>query len=179
MLIRQSSGRTHPRDSEHGQSPIRGAESVKNGWNWTVALILTFILSQAGQVMASPEHPRLSCRSVRPLTGWNASETRAHLVLRAVIESNEQLRGADLSGAYEAGPTDVAVDKSYRARNPRYANLNRFGPPIEDAWHWFTPLLPKNLLAQTSEFEGFVRIMAEEDNFVETPQVVMLCQIIR
>lgn len=146
--------------------------------NWVLmAVMVTALCILVEPVQGADLHPQLLCRSTQRVTGWNAHRTSGYLILRADIESNERLIRAELSGPYEAGPDTVTADPNYRPRNERYRGYNRFSA-IEDAWHWFYPLLPRDLLRQPTSFDAFVRIMGEEGASVETPQVLMRCEVV-
>lgn len=125
--------------------------------------LFAFVFCSVAQAFAGSV---LICQSTTKVRGWNASETFDFLRLTAYVASNTEIQRAELKGAYVSDTRDLKADSNYRPRSAAYANFNRFSV-LEDAWHWFSPLLPKDLNSQSGRFTGFVQIMGEE-GFKET-----------
>lgn len=121
-------------------------------------MILTLTLLTLTAHAASPA---VICRSPEKVDGWDGGSTNEPVLFTAYVESDTQLRAAEVKGAYVSDTRDLAADTTYRPRARAYQGLNRFGP-LEDAWHWFSPLLPKDLLAQRGTFRAYLQVMGEE-----------------
>lgn len=117
--------------------------------------------------------PVLTCKSFDVVEGWNSSPTRDHLILTADVESDRTLKNAVISGAYDAQADVVEADPNYKPVAKRYMNHSRFSA-LEDAWHWFRAVLPKDLITRTKTFRGFIQIH-DEQGYKET--VALRCSL--
>ena len=119
-------------------------------------LFLTLIVFSSS-ALASPV---LICKTNYKVRGWHAAETYDFVRLTAYVDSDRELRDAVVFGAYKSDQQDVSAKPNYKPENPRYKNYNKF-EPLEDAWHWFSPLLPKNLETLDGNFTGYVQVVGE------------------
>lgn len=106
-------------------------------------------------------NPVLLCQTPTQITGWNGGETNDYVRLTAYVVSNTELQKVEVKGAYLADTRDLSADPHYTPRSRSYVFYNRFGR-LEDAWHWFSPILPKQLMDQSSQFTGYLQIIDEE-----------------
>lgn len=123
-------------------------------------------------VSASTSYARadLSCTSVDKIYGWTGTTTYEFLSLTGKVVSATELRGAQVSGAFRSDRRDVRI-QPYRPIADIYKELNRY-QTLEDAWNWFSPLLPKNLpaIAAGTEFKGYLRVY-NENGYVGTHEL--------
>ncbi|MBX3017870.1 MAG: hypothetical protein KF767_08275 [Bdellovibrionaceae bacterium] len=119
--------------------------------------------------------PVLSCKSFAKVEGWNASPTNDYVYFTADVESDERLVKAVVKGAYQSDTYDIAADPNYKPVAKSYQGHNRFAA-LEDAWHWFRAVLPKDLGARTAPFKGYLQINGEE-GYKET--IALRCWILR
>jgi len=103
----------------------------------------------------------LICKTLEKVDGWKAAPTHDYVHFTANVRSNEVLDKAKVRGAYASDSRDILSDKKYAPKSPAYKTYNRF-QPLEDAWHWFHPLIPKELLSQVGFFTGYLQVMGEE-----------------
>lgn len=101
------------------------------------------------------------CKSEEKVDGWTGTETHDFLRFTAYVTSNTELSKAQVKGAYVSDQRDLVIEEDYQPKSGRYKSYHRFGP-LEDAWNWFRPLLPKDVMERKAPFTGFVQIMGEE-----------------
>jgi hypothetical protein len=115
----------------------------------------------------------VNCTSVRQVAGWTGSSTFDKVRFSAVVKDNRTLQNAKIAGAFESAPGNLAADQSFVPRLPMYQGFNRFNS-LEDAWCWFTPLLPNNVgeILPNTRFTGFVQMVCEEGRNRQTVRLV-------
>lgn len=133
-------------------------------------LFTLLLLSSAGYADISRQ---LKCVSNDNVSGWIGTETDKPLVFQALIVANDKIIDAAVSGAYESDSRDLLADLNFKPKSEYFRNYNLFGI-LEDAWFWFRPVLPKNLLDQDKKFAGYIRIWSEEGY---GGQVTLTCQL--
>jgi len=104
----------------------------------------------------------LECRTLQKVSGWKGTDTFDYVYFTATIASNSLLNNAEVSGAYDSDKRDISSDSKYQPKSPLYTYYHKFGA-LEDAWNWFSPLLPKNVLnLKSKRFPGYLQIMGEQ-----------------
>lgn len=126
----------------------------EHSMNLIFIILLLFSASASAEIV-------LVCNSPGDVRGWKAVETNEPLRLTAYVNSDGSLAEAQVGGAYESDVRSLQINEKYVPQATAYRNMNRYDV-LEDAWHWFIPLLPKNLLSQKSKFTGYLQIMGEE-----------------
>ncbi len=139
--------------------------------------MLKFTLSILVSVMSSFAHAGtiLNCQTENKIDGWNGSSTHEYLVFTAEVESNTTLKNAEILGAYKSDIRTIEADPNYKPRSDIYKTYNKF-EPLEDAWNWFVPLLPKDLLDHEDTFAGYIQLHKEDVGYSET--IKMECEIV-
>lgn len=123
-------------------------------------LILSLLILVSAPALAAPV---LICQSPNKIEGWTGVGTNDHLRFTAYVKSETELQKAEVSGAYGSDVRDLSVDLKYVPKAPAYRDYNRFGV-LEDAWHWFMPLLPKDFSTRKGGFPGYMQILGEGGN---------------
>jgi hypothetical protein len=121
--------------------------------------IMIFALLLGVQVKAST----LNCSTEQKIEGWDGSTTHDYLKLTAEVTPSGDLQGAVIGGAYLTDQRDLTADANYKPTSPTYKMFNRFSV-LEDAWNWFSILLPKDLSQRGlgQKFSAYVQIVDEE-----------------
>jgi hypothetical protein len=136
-------------------------------------LIVVFLVILNSQAMASWDQPSLSCKSLTVVEGWSGVSTRDYVYYTATILNSRTLSQVLISGAYSAttGVNEVRAKADPTDKYPRY----QFSA-VEDAWHWFFLLVPKNYLNVKSPFKAALQVFTEDS---PTPQYIdMECGLI-
>jgi hypothetical protein len=102
----------------------------------------------------------LNCVSLKDIYGWTGTETHEKMILKGELASDGLLKESKISGAYESDKRDLKVIP-YVNKNPRYNNYAKFSS-LEDAWNWFSILLPQNASSLTRPFLGYVQVVGEQ-----------------
>jgi hypothetical protein len=123
------------------------------------SLLLAVSLLFSGSVFAALDLPVLICQSNEKIEGWDGGPTNDYVYYRAYIESSTSLLKAQVTGAYLSDDRDLTADADPTNKYDR----TRFGS-LEDAWHWFKLLLPKDFAALDGKFKGSIQTWAEEVN---------------
>ncbi|MCB0369819.1 MAG: hypothetical protein KDD45_10375 [Bdellovibrionales bacterium] len=105
----------------------------------------------------------LYCVSYDIVNGWDSSATHEKVILTAKVLANSELNNVTINGAYKSDTRDLSIDPTYKPKNPKYYSMNRYHV-LEDAWHWFSPLLPKNLSLTplNKKFTGYIQVYGEQ-----------------
>jgi hypothetical protein len=130
--------------------------------------IFTFVLFSL--TLATSNADVLICQSLEKVDGWNASSTYDYVRFSAYIESETVLRSPEISGAYSAS-LDQGNNGSITLNNPdKDSQFPRYRfEALEDAWHWFFLMLPKNYLQEKGSFKASFQMYREE---VYTPEYI-------
>lgn len=112
-----------------------------------IALLLISVFSNA---FAN----ELDCTSSKKVEGWNGGSTFDFVKVRAALERNE-LKNPQIEGAFSADYDGLLDGKI--SRNQKWIRYSA----IEDAWCWFTIVLPADF-NQRIHFVGFVDKVCEE-----------------
>lgn len=118
-------------------------------------LLLLFIVSSTAQATTV-----VFCQSEEKVEGWVGHRTSDYIYFNAVLVSDKILSQARIDGAFQSESRDVEAHPDYKPVSPRYRNYNKFSP-LEDAWHWFAPLFPKDLPTRSKTFDGYIQIHSE------------------
>lgn len=105
----------------------------------------------------------LICQSFEKVDGWIAVDTHDYVRFSAYVESETVLRNPEISGAYSASldqGDDGTITLANADKNSQYPRY-RF-EAIEDAWHWFFLMLPKNYLQTKGKFKASLQMYREE-----------------
>ena len=98
------------------------------------------------------------CRSQGNVEGWTGGNTNEEVQFRAYYNSvDNNLLHAQVTGAYESDKYDT-LKVSKNARKKDYVLYE----VLEDAWHWFTPILPEVFPKKDGGFEGLLLVLGEE-----------------
>lgn len=117
-------------------------------------------------IPALAANPVLICKTDDKVEGWDGGSTNDFVFLTAYVDSDVQISKAQIKGAFLTDIRDLQADKKYKPVAASYRDMNRFGV-LEDAWHFFRPLLPKNLTTLRGSFTGYIQITGE-DGYKET-----------
>ena len=114
-------------------------------------------------ISAHSQPTAVVCNSFDMINGWTGVETFKKLKFTAYLLPGSEIDKAQLNGAYISDVRRIMADPNYTSKNPKYLGFNRF-VNLEDAWCWFTPLLPKSIgsMASGSGFVGYVQMACEE-----------------
>lgn len=123
------------------------------------SFFLSLLVFASGSAFAAQT---LICQSYERVDGWKAVDVHDYLRFTAYLMPDGSLGKARVDGAYASDMRDLSVDPKYVPKSPAYKNYNRY-PLLEDAWHWFTPLLPKDILTRKGKFTGYMQIMGEDE----------------
>lgn len=130
--------------------------------------IFTFILFNFAVVTSNADV--LICQSFEKVDGWIAVDTNDYVRFTAYVESETVLRNPEISGAYSAS-LDQGNDGTITLNNPeKNSEYPRYRfEAIEDAWHWFFLMLPKNYLQSKGSFKASLQMYRED---VYTPEYI-------
>ncbi len=121
----------------------------------------------------------VSCTSYYTFGNLPWVETQSKLRFTAyVVQPENDLHKAELSGAYQAAAVYLKADPNYVAKKPQYFNMNRYGS-MRNARCWFDVLLPKNLAYKTKPFSGYTRLSCGNAAEGTHSTLEMKCNIIK
>lgn len=123
----------------------------------TLALLLSFSAVASAKTVA--------CQSFDKVEGWNAGRTFDYVNFSAEVKENALLTNALITGAFIADASSSVADIEKESKSPYYKAYANFSP-LEDAWCWYTPFLPKFMadLNEGHEFKGYIARVCEAGN---------------
>jgi hypothetical protein len=129
----------------------------------TIILLLALL-----SLLPDAQARQLQCQSEDKIDGWNAGSTYELLFLSAGIKGSN-LVDPETTGAFMADYSGEMTGKD--ARSSRWLRF-KF---LEDAWCWYTLVLPQGFEQQRGGFLGFVDRICEEGH--GQMSIRMSCQV--
>lgn len=99
-------------------------------------------------------NPKLNCKSLEKVNGWNGSPTFDYDYVSAEVDDENNLLGVQITGAHTSDKRDLKAKLSSKYERAKYSLL-------EDAWCWYSVLLPKEVLNQKDDFKGAIQYSCE------------------
>jgi hypothetical protein len=125
---------------------------------WIGLFLITFLT----QTSAFAKQITLSCQSQEVVEGWSGSPTKSFVNFKALVLDTTVLSHVEISGAYNA----TSAGETVRAKADPTLQYSRyqFGA-VEDAWHWFFLLLPKDFMQTNGSFQGALQVYKEDSPY--------------